>query len=326
VNRRVFLSSTAGLRIAHAFLPSIAPSLGSRLITQKRFLMGTIFEVISYTDSPDRARKVMDQALTEVGRLETVFSSFDSNSEVGRLRRHRCSSPCRLSPDLYRIIDRSLEFSRLSGGRFDVTVGPLTRLWRQSQEEGRRPPESDLRRARDSIGYRNLVLVPPDSLVTHTDHLEIDLGAIGKGFAVDRAAEVLLGGGLKSCLITAGRSSILALDPPPDESGWKIQVKNADRKIRLSNRAMSTSGQPALSGMIDGWLKGHIFDPLTGKPAEFGVSVTVLCDSATNADALSTTCLLLGYKESCRLLEGFTNLTMIWTAADGVSRTFTTGP
>jgi len=326
MNRRRFLDAIAALAGIGQSLALPTAVSDARLVTRKQFLMGTVFEVLSYADSHERAARVIDQALAEVRRLEKVFSCFDADSEVSRLAGRRCSSPCRLSPDLYRIIERSLDFSRLSGGRFDVTVGPLTRLSREIEEEGGSGPRRDLNAARRSVGYRNLVLIPPDSLVSHADHLEIDLGAIGKGFAVDRAAELLLAGGLKHSLINAGRSSILALGAPPEESGWRIQLKDAGREIRLCGQAMSTSSQPNVPGMKHGPPKGHILDPLTGQPAEFGVSVSIICGSATTADALSTTCLLLGYQESCLTLKEFKDLTMIWTAADGLSRTFRTEP
>ena len=286
--------------------------------------MGTVFEILAYSDAREQASRVIDEALAEVARLETLFSSFDARSEVSQINRSGCLNRCRLSSELYGIIERSLEFSRLSSGRFDVTVGRLTRLYRESGEEGVPPRAKDLEEARRSVGFRNLVLIPPDGLLTARRGIEIDLGGIGKGFAVDRAAQVLLAGGLKRALINAGGSSILALNGPDEEDAWIVRLKETGREIRLSDRALSTSSQPRAAGINDKRYKGHIFNPRTGEPAEFGVSVSILCDSATTADALSTTCLLMGERRSRRILSRFKNVTMIWTTAEGSSSTFTT--
>ncbi|HXK61901.1 MAG TPA: FAD:protein FMN transferase [Acidobacteriota bacterium] len=323
MNRRRFVSMIAGIGVTPSTLLFRAIPPVDSLLSRKRVLMGTVFEVLSYSAEQDRASRVMDLALAEVERLDTMFSSFKPNSELSRLNQAGCSTPCRLSPDLYRILEMSQEFARLSGGRFDVTVGKLTRLWRQSQEEGRRPTEKDLREAHRSVGYRNLILTPPDRLLTRPGVGEIDLGGIGKGFAVDRAAQILRDGGLNRSLINAGRSSLLALDPPPHQDGWRIQIQSTDQELALTNRAMSTSSQPAVPTISEEEMFGHIFDPLTGQPAEFGTSVTIICGSGAAADALSTACLLLGYEQSCKMLESFNDVSMIWTAADGASRTFT---
>ena len=171
-----------------------------------------------------RLSDAIDLAFQEVVRLDDVMSDYKPDSALSRLNHSSHSRPERVPPDLYRVIGEALQYSRLSGGKFDVTVGPLVNLWKAAIRGGQPPSSADEEKVRACVGYQKVELLPPDRVQFHSPCTQIDLGAIGKGYALDRAAAVL-----------ALRTASLAPCWMPEEARWSrwvlLRVRPAGRCI-----------------------------------------------------------------------------------------------
>jgi thiamine biosynthesis lipoprotein ApbE len=217
--------------------------------------MGTMFDIVVYHASRQDAERAIDSALTEIVRLDAVMSDFKADSDLSRLNRDGHAGAVAVDPSVYAVIEQSLMFSRRSGGAFDVTIAPLLKTWRKSAAEGRRPSAGEIAQARSCVGYQRIDLVAPDRIGFRSDCLEIDLGGIGKGYAVDRAMAMLEAAGIRHALINAGTSSIAAIGAPPGRSGWPVILgvdRSAGRELLLKDSSVSTSQQDPASVFQDG--------------------------------------------------------------------------
>ena len=183
----VLLCASAALASAQASPEASQPQ--SLFVHKKKYVMGTVFEIVAYGESPAQLSNALDLALQEVVRLDAVMSDYKPESALSRLNHSSHSRPQRVPPDLYRVIGEALQYSRLSGGKFDVTVGPLVNLWKAAIRGGQPPSSAEEEKVRACAGYQKVELLPPDWVRFHSPCTQIDLGAIGKGYALDRAAD-----------------------------------------------------------------------------------------------------------------------------------------
>jgi thiamine biosynthesis lipoprotein len=273
--------------------------------------MGTMFDIVVYHASREDAKRAIDKAVDEIYRLDRVLSDFDRESDLSKLVRDGRRGEVQVDPSLYEVIAESLTFSRRSGGRFDVTIAPLLKTWRQAREDGRSPSAAELADARQCVGYEKIEMRPPDRIRLRSDCLEIDLGGIGKGYAVDRALGVLKAAGIRNAMINAGASSIASMGSAPDHEGWPIRLNapvSGRQTLLLRNRSISTSEQSP---------SGHIVDPRTGAPSESRLVVSVVAPTATVSDALSTTVLLMPMEEAKQVLAQFADVSALWMTSTG---------
>lgn len=285
------------------------PGLDS-LYHEIRPAMGTAFEVYLYAADPMRAAELFEVVFEEIERVEASLSNYRPTSELSRLNTQATRGPVTTDPETFALIERSVALSRRTGGAFDITVGPLMKAWGFFRGEGRYPSENDLVRARAQTGWeaveldeeaRTVRLLAPEA--------QLDLGAVGKGHALDRVASVLRTSGVHAALIGAGQSSYYAIGSPSGEEGWPVHVPDPVERERtlstvlLRDQALSTSGNYEKFFELDGRVYCHIFDPRTGHPVEGTLQVTVLAASAFDSDALSTSLFVLGPREGARLLD-----------------------
>jgi thiamine biosynthesis lipoprotein len=230
---------------------------------------------------------------------------------------------------LYRVIEQAVQFSRLSGGKFDITVAPLVNLWKAALSGDSMPSLSQRQQAEDCVGYEKIELTPPDQIEFRSSCMQLDLGAVGKGYAIDRAGEMLRASGIRDALINSGGSTILAMGSPPGQSGWLVHLRDPSHKIDpyvvLRDQSVSTSEQTAVS-LLGPESAGHIIDPASGKPIDTQFAVSVITSSGTPSDGLSTTLLLLGPKVGKSLVEGMSNVSAIWLSPKAEVETVTNGP
>ena len=289
-------------------------------VHKKRYAMGTVFEIVAFNDSVARASSAIDQALDEVVRLDNVMSNFKPESDLSRMNREAHFHVVKIPPDLYKVIETSLSYSRLSDGAFDVSVGPLVDLWKAALAGGATPSGAELARARTCVGYEKIVLTPPDQIEFRSDCMRLDLGSIGKGYAVDRAMEILRSNGIERAYIDAGGSTIYGMGAPPDHDGWLVHLRDPsnrlDPRVKLISNSVSTSEQTAASA-LEGDSPGHIVDPASGAPLRTRYTVSVTAKSATASDALSTMLLLLGPVKGAGLVARLKDVSAIWVSADG---------
>lgn len=302
---------------------------GDQLVYRKKYAMGTVFEIVAYGTLPERTARAIEQAFKEVVRLDHVMSDYIPSSDLSRINRtaHYRAEP--VPVDLYQVIQQSLVYSRLSAGEFDITVGPLARMWKAEIRDGTVPTEAEEENLRRCVGWRKITLTPPDRVEFRSPCLAIDLGAIGKGYSVDRAAAVLRSYGIQRALISAGGSTIFAMGSPPGRSAWVVHLRDPSGKlgpeVSLNGNSVSTSEQtndpkPGKAPF------GHIIDPAKGVPVKTPDSVSVVAGTATASDALSTTLLLMGPGRGKMLVRKLPQVAAIWISRQGKSEMFSNGP
>jgi thiamine biosynthesis lipoprotein len=316
-NRFLLVASLISSVLIH--VPDVSGQ-ATPFVLKKRYAMGTVFEIVAYSDSAERASSAIDQALDEVVRLDNVMSNFKPGSDLSRMNRDARFHAVKIPADLYKVIETSLVYSRLSEGEFDVSVGPVVDLWKVALAGGATPTDAEQAQARSCVGYQEIELIAPDQIEFHSDCMRIDLGAIGKGYAVDRAMAILASNGIERAYIDAGGSTIYGMGAPPDRDGWLVHLRDPsnrlDPQVKLINNSVSTSEQTAAS-TLTGDAPGHIVIPGSGEPLRTRYAVSVTAKTATDSDALSTTLLLLGPEKGVQLVSRLKNVTAIWVSADG---------
>jgi len=268
--------------------------------------MGLPFRMVLWANSGTVASNAAVTAFARIHQLNDILSDYDLDSELSRLSDSSGKNrDVKVSDDLWRVLSRAQEISRKSDGAFDITVGPLVNLWRQARREKRLPNPELLGEARARVGYTNVVLDP----TRHTARLlvsemSLDVGGIGKGYALDEALKVLEAHGVHRALVTGG-GDMAAGAPPPGKKGWRIEVAPLDitnappaRFVLLTRAGLATSGDLFQRLEIGGKRYSHIVDPRTGLGLTDHSLVTVIAKDATTADALSKVVSVLGHEKS----------------------------
>ena len=267
--------------------------------------MATRFEIVLHGDNPAALRAAGEEALGLVEQLEAQLSLFKASSEIAHLNARAAKKPVRITPDLFALLQQAQRLCEESRGAFDITVAPLVQCWGYEGGDGRLPRPEEVAKARANVGMALVQLNPADLTVQFLrEGVMLNLGAIGKGYAVERAAEVLREAGVTSALIHGGTSSVQALGTPPGEEFWKIAIERPSpvpdapptllATVPLKDEAMGVSGVWGNSFQVGGRTYGHIIDPRTGEPALGTVLAAVVLPSATETDALSTALLTVG--------------------------------
>jgi thiamine biosynthesis lipoprotein len=244
---------------------------------------------------------VVAAALDELDRIDRLLSHYRRDSPLSRLNREAAAGPVAVEPELLDLLSECLRWSRDSDGAFDVTVGPLMKAWGFFRDEGRVPGDPELAQVLESVGYRHVILDRQAGTVSFDrPGVELDLGGIGKGYAVDRVVELLRRGGIASALVNLGGSSVYGLGAPPGKSAWEVGIQDPTDPaktavtVTLRDRALSVSGGYARFFELGGVTYAHILDPRTGEPVRGVLSVAVLSDSATDGDALDNVLFVQG--------------------------------
>lgn len=274
--------------------------------------MGTVFTIVLYAADSTMAGQAAIEAFARVDSLNGRLSDYLSESELSRLSASAGSGrTVMVSADLYAVLQYSQKVSAETAGAFDVTVGPLTRLWRWARRRGELPPDDALQAARRNVGYQYMRL---DSLRRGVRLLRggmrLDLGGIAKGYAADEALSVLQAHGIARALVDAGGDIILG-EPPPDRLGWAVQVstrgvhEEPGRETRLFARcAVATSGAIFRYIEYDGVRHSHILDPRTGQSVQGERLVTVVAPTGMAADALASALSVMDPDDAVQFVDG----------------------
>ena len=272
--------------------------------------MGSPWEIIAH-GPPHVCPRAIEAAFHEIKRIESLLSRFRPDSEIARINRAVGPRVLSIDPEVCRLIAQVLCFAERTGGAFDPTAGALSRLWGLGPGGPRSsPPGADeIRAALKRVGYRHVCVDEKNSRVKVDGRgIELDLGAAGKGYAVDRAVAVLKSCGIERGWVGCG-STGYALGAPPSREGWRIGIRDPGRPdcviqmVSLRDRAISTSAAYEQFSIFDGKRLGHICDPRTGRPAEGPAGVTVVAPAAVEADILSTAAYVLGIEAGLPFLR-----------------------
>jgi len=296
--------------------------------------MGVEFEVVVYSDDTALAEKALTAGMARVAALDQALSDYNLESELSRLSATStvAGSPAsgevkfpavKLSDDLWTVLAFSQQLSQQSDGAFDVTVGPLTKLWRRARRQKALPDPELLQTARAAVGYQHLRLDPEARTAQLLKpNMRLDLGGIAKGYAADEALAAIKKLGLTRALVRAS-GDIAAGDAPPGETGWLIGIAplNPDeppqRFVRLANNAISTSGDSRQHLEIGGKRYSHILDPRTGLGIESRSSVSVIAPRGMTADSLATAVSILGPDKGLALVAKYNGAALLMIAEDG---------
>lgn len=263
--------------------------------------MATRFELVLSGDDPARLRSAGEEALHEIEALDSQLSFYRPDSDISRINAHASLEPVRVEPRLFALLRRATELSELTDGAFDITIAPLMRAWGLLRGQGRVPSRSEIESALAQVGIRHMALSEADFTIRfQRDGMQIDLGAIGKGYAIERAVEVLTECGVSSALIHGGTSTIYAMGAPDDADAWQVAIHDPVSQsalpdpLGLRDCSLSVSAVQGKSFMSDGRQYGHVIDPRTGEPTSAALLAAIWGPSPTDADALSTALLVLG--------------------------------
>jgi thiamine biosynthesis lipoprotein len=274
--------------------------------------MGTWFKFTLYASNEHAAQRAAREAFDRIAELDRMLTDYNSESELMRLCQMSGGAPVPVSKELFFVLARAQDVSRRSGGAFDVTVGPVVRLWRRARRTGRLPEAQQIAEARELVGYQLLRLDQQRQTVQlQKAGMRLDLGGIAKGYAADEALLVLKRRGITSALVAAG-GDIAVSAPPPDAPGWKIAVARLgdapgtpSGHVILHNAAISTSGDTEQFVEIDGKRYSHIVDPRTGMALTSRRSATVIASDGTAADSLTKVASVLELDRAFPIIEGF---------------------
>jgi FAD:protein FMN transferase len=270
-----------------------------------RLSMGCIYAIAAYGARADALPRILDEALDEVDRIDRLMSHYRPDSPLSRLNQQAAGGAVDVDPELFEFITRAIGYSRDSDGAFDITVGPLMKAWGFFGGDGRVPTRAELADARKRIGYQHVRLDPVHrSIWFDTPGVELDLGGIAKGYAVDRAVALLRARGISAALVSAGGSTVYALGAPPGQSAWPVTIQDpltAGRvafTVALRDRALSVAGVSEKFFERGRTRYAHIMDPRTGRPVRNVLAVAILAASGTTGDALDDAVFVRGVEGS----------------------------
>jgi thiamine biosynthesis lipoprotein len=254
--------------------------------------MGSTYSLVLYGEDRSRLEAASEDAFEEVRRLDRMLSNYRPESEWSDVNRRAADGPVKVSVELFQLLSACVEYSRQSEGAFDISVGPLMKVWGFYKGSGHLPHRAEVRGALTKVGYRNILLDASSRTVRFARQgVELDPGGIGKGYAVDRMVEVLRKDGIASALVSASGSSIYALGTPPGESGWKVRIRDPKNEaktvteVTLKNESMSTSGNYEKFFWAEGKIYSHIMDPRTGFPSQGMLSASVIAPRTLDSEA-----------------------------------------
>jgi thiamine biosynthesis lipoprotein len=293
ISLKPIVAMTIGVSLALLFFLSRSSSTG-RIFKETRPSMYTVVSITVVSASEDQARKTINASFDELDRLATLLNFYSDASEISMINRHAGDKPVKVSRDTLDILEKAVYVSEMTEGAFDVTVGPLVKLWDIQHKVI--PDRKSIEEKLQIVGYKNIVIDKAASTVfIKRKGGQIDLGGIIKGYAVDKVVGVLHKNGIKSGVVTVG-GEIRALGRKPDGTSWLLGVQNPRQKgpddqviatLELSDKALSTSGDYIRYFEKDGVRYHHLLDPKTGYPSHQCGSATIVADDNTTTDGFS---------------------------------------
>ncbi|MGB2807384.1 MAG: FAD:protein FMN transferase [Sedimentisphaerales bacterium] len=290
-----------------------------------RLVMGTFAHLKAIAKDPRKAKKCVEAAFAELKKVDDLMSDYKSDSEMSEVNRDAFKQAVRVDESTFHVLQKSADFSRLSGGAFDITIAPLAELWRTAAESNSVPTQEELAVARSKVGYEKLMLDANEMTVRFAvDGMKLDLGGIAKGYSIDKAIEAMRAGGAVGGMVDVGGDIRCFGLPPKGKKTWRIgledptEPKGSDQTLavsagrillvlKLTNAAVATSGGYRRFVLIEGKKYSHIMNRDTATSAEGLSSVTIIAQNALDADALATSVSVMGPEKGLALIEKIPN-------------------
>ncbi len=275
-------------------------------------LLGTIITLSVY-DAGEDSQNLLSGCFEKISDIDSRMTVRSPGGEINALNDSAGANPIKVSGDIYRLFSLALDVSKTSDGAFDVTVGPLVRLWGIGTADERVPERSEIEAARGLVSWQDVLQDESEgSVFLKREGMLADLGGIAKGYAGDAASDFLRENGVRRAVLDLG-GNICLIGSRPDGTGWRVGVRNPVvgesgniGTLRLEDTSVVTSGGYERYFEKDGKIYHHILDPKTGYPADSGLlSATIVCKTSALADALSTACFVLGVKKGAKLAESY---------------------
>lgn len=275
--------------------PGTLPGAGDTLLRLEKSAdaMGSTYTIALYGKDRVRMEAAADAAMDEVRRLDDMLSNYKPDSEWSEINHHAAEKPMKVTGEMFRLLSACQEYSSESDGAFDISVGPLMKVWGFYKGSGHLPHRAEVQASLTKVGYRHVHLDPAAQTVWFDrPGVELDPGGIGKGYAVDRMVEILKKSGVTIALVAGSGSSIYGMGAPPLEpKGWRVDIKDprdqnkSAAEVYLKDMSMSTSGSYEKFFRAEGRIYAHIMDPRTGYPAQGSTSVSVIAPRTIDSEA-----------------------------------------
>ena len=323
---RIFLEIIIGLILITAAVyffiepqkESTWPSERVDIDSGRREVMGTFARVIAVAADSKTAKQCIETAFVEITNVDKLMSDYKSDSEISEVNRDAAKRAVKVGKSTFEVLQKSYEFSKLTDGSFDITIGPLVDLWHMAETTDTLPTDAELQQALSKVGYNKLILDENKVSVRFAVRgMRLDLGGVAKGYAVDRAVEVMQKrGGLGGMVEIGGDIRCFGV-PPVGKERWRIGLQDSRKTgddedvsigklllvLELVDSAVATSGNYQRFAVIEGQKYSHILDAKTGNTCDEWASVTIISRNAIEADALATAVSVMGTEKGLALIE-----------------------
>ena len=279
-----------------------------------RPVMGTFARVVAVAPDTKTANRCIEATFAEINKVDELMSDYKHDSEISKVNRDAFKQAVKVSKPTYEVLQKAVQFSKLSAGAFDVTVGPLVELWRSADEANSVPTDTQLQNARSKVGYEMLYLDANEMSVRFVvDGMKLDLGGIAKGYAIDKAVEAMKKSGALGAMVDIGGDIRCFGKPSKGKNYWLIGVQDPNQTegligtslliLKLTDAAIATSGNYRRFALIQGRKYSHIINRKTAAAADGLSSVTIIVKNAMYADALATAVTVMGAEKGLALIE-----------------------
>ncbi|WP_125154687.1 FAD:protein FMN transferase [Clostridium rectalis] len=291
------------------------------VISKENYLLGTIVQLKVYGKNAESAS---NKAMDIISDIDNKMSPSKANSEISNINKNAGKSFVKVSDDTFIVIKKALEYSKLSSGYFDITIGPLVNLWGIGTDKAIVPSVNEINKKKSFINYNDIILDDKSKSVKLKKVNEsIDLGGIAKGYTADKVKECLLKEGIKTAFINLG-GNIVTVGNKSDNSLWSIGIQDPLKTrgeyfsvVKVSEKSIVSSGNYERFFIKDGKKYHHILDPKTGYPSENGlIATTIISDKSIDGDAISTSTYILGLEKGLKLVESLEGVEAIFVTSD----------
>ena len=322
-SRNLLLQIITGLMILTLMIWQAKRPRSVELDSGYRQTMGTFARLLVVAPDREAAENSLDAAFAVFDRVEALMSDYDPDSQISRVNRDAYHEPVAVDGQVFEVLSAALEYSRLTDGAFDITVGPVVQLWRDARQGGQAPTPEAIARARENVGYRYLELDPETQTVRFgRDGMLLDVGGIAKGYALDRAAEAMRQAGALGAMIDIGGDIVCFGQAVGGRDHWLIGLQDPDEdgnlllRLKIDDRAVATSGDYRRFVVVDDRKHSHIINPATAEATGALASVTIIAATAMHADALATAASVMGPERALTLIESIDHTEAILIPGD----------